>query len=110
MERIDELIEMCEKAKCPKDYEQCPLYPYNDCDNYCPFVEIADILREHKMVNEPKLVDDIHPSESLIGFLQGKCPSCCKIVSTTTKGETKYYGKTNYCEFCGQAVKWEEEA
>ena len=48
MERIDEIIEMFEKATCPKRYKNCPLYQYNDCDNYCPFTECVDLLYELK--------------------------------------------------------------
>jgi hypothetical protein len=49
MERIDELIDMFSKADCPKQYKNCPLAVVgNDCDNYCPFVEVVDLLNELK--------------------------------------------------------------
>lgn len=55
MDRIDEIIEMFEKAECPKEYELCPLtVAGNDCDNYCPFTEAADMLTEYKKLLEPK--------------------------------------------------------
>lgn len=50
MDRIDELIDMCDRAECPKRYLNCcPMRKAgNDCDNYCPFVEMADIMRDYK--------------------------------------------------------------
>lgn len=48
MERIDEIIDMFDKVQCPEHYEECPLYPLNDCDNYCPFVEASDMLKEYR--------------------------------------------------------------
>ena len=49
MDRIDEIIDMFERAECPKRYKKCPLYVAgNDCDNYCPFVEAADMLKDYK--------------------------------------------------------------
>lgn len=53
MDRIDEIIDMFQKAECPKRYKNCPLFKYNDCDNYCPFVEAADMLIDYKrLINE----------------------------------------------------------
>lgn len=53
MDRVDELISMCEKAECPKKYKTCPFDKAgNDCDNYCPFVELVDILKEYKGLKE----------------------------------------------------------
>ena len=51
MERIDEIIDLFDKAQCPEDWKKCPLYQGgNDCDNYCPFTEAADMLRDYKKV------------------------------------------------------------
>ena len=53
MERIDEIIEQFENAECPKDLEQCPMrVAGNDCDNFCPFVEGADMLKEYKRLKD----------------------------------------------------------
>lgn len=57
MERIDEIIEMLDKAECPKAYKQCPLFKYNDCDNYCPFVEASDMLKEYRELINAKEVN-----------------------------------------------------
>lgn len=63
MERIDELIDMFEKANCPKEYKQCPLYIKNGCDYFdgwcnrrrsCAFAEAAELLREFKAIKEPE--------------------------------------------------------
>lgn len=49
MDRIDEIINMFEKAECPKRYKNCPLNKLgNDCDNYCPFTEAADMLKDYR--------------------------------------------------------------
>ena len=49
MDRIDEIIEQFENAECPKDYKQCPMYVAgNDCDNFCPFPEAAEMLQDYK--------------------------------------------------------------
>lgn len=48
MDRIDEIIQMFDDAQCPKNYKECPLYEHNDCDNYCPFVEASDMLKDYK--------------------------------------------------------------
>ena len=50
MDRIDEIIDMFENAECPKEYKNCPLFQCNDCDNYCPFVEAADMLKDYKKI------------------------------------------------------------
>lgn len=45
MERIDELIDMFEKADC----KDCPMtIARNDCNNYCPFVKVVYLLKELK--------------------------------------------------------------
>ena len=49
MDRIDEIIDMFEKAECPKRYKHCPLaVAGNDCDNECLFVEAVDMLKDYK--------------------------------------------------------------
>lgn len=55
MERIDEIIEMFEKAECPDDWAMCPLWERNDCDNFCPLTEAADMLREYKRMEHKKM-------------------------------------------------------
>lgn len=52
MSRVTELIEMFEKAECPSEYEKCPLYPLNDCDNYCPFTEAAEMLADYERLKK----------------------------------------------------------
>lgn len=54
MDRIDEIIDQFERCECPKRYlNSCPPRKAgNDCDNYCPFIEAADMLREYKEMKE----------------------------------------------------------
>lgn len=56
MDRVDEIIDMFVRAECPKRYLNCcPMRKAgNDCDNFCPFIEAADMLREYKELKGEK--------------------------------------------------------
>lgn len=57
MDRIDEMIANFDKCDCPKRYlNSCPPRAAgNDCDNFCPFVEAVDMLKELKEYREHRL-------------------------------------------------------
>lgn len=79
MDRIDEIIDMFEKATCPRNYSECPLKVVgNDCDNYCPFTEAADMLKEYKDLKNPFEIDvgidengiELYSANEKIGFVK----------------------------------------
>ena len=73
MERIDEIITMFEKAKCPKEYKNCPLYEMNDCDNYCPFTEAADLLIDLKGKQVPVKMEIEGEGKSFWWYVCSEC-------------------------------------
>lgn len=103
MERIDEIIKMFDSAQCPKNYEECPLYQHNDCDNYCPFVEASDMLKDYK-----RLLVPVKPYMDFDGRDVWRCGNCgaaiFHISSDASDEDAKNYAK--FCRHCGRPVKW----
>ena len=62
MDRLDEIIDNFERCQCPKRYLNCcpPRKAGNDCDNWCPFIEAAEMLREYRELKNNKIVGHIN--------------------------------------------------
>lgn len=60
--------------------------------------KILALLKEQ----EPKPV--YYETNSMTGLPIAHCPSCKEVIKQYAYGDIR---KTYYCQYCGQAVKWE---
>ena len=87
----EKIIKAIEKAKKQsEEYAQdCIIVPFKEADM------ILALLKEQ----EP--MKPIYNEEKFGDFLP-HCPVCKKVLPSVSQ-----YGKSKFCHYCGQAVKWE---
>lgn len=70
MDRLDEIIDNFERCQCPIRYLNCcpPRKAGNDCDNWCPFIEAAEMLKEYRELKNNKIVGHINYGSNTKGL------------------------------------------
>lgn len=84
-----------------------------DCSGNCPYSgplygeDDASRCREDLMADALVLLKEQEPKTVLHREDGDYCPRCSTI-TTRIMGVQKLHLGTNYCPYCGQALKWEE--